>query len=117
MAGTVISVSIAALDEIRHARRCFAFAHTYGRTAVGPGPIAELANARIGPSDPTTLALTALADGYPVARRRLTATRLGGGSCSDTTDPCRGPPPYVGTNGMSRSVPVVITPGGNVGLS
>ena len=54
----------AALDEIRHARRCFAFARAFGGDAWTAGPIAELARGGSGsPVDLVRLAIGSLVDG------------------------------------------------------
>jgi hypothetical protein len=55
----------AALDEIKHARRCFAFARAFGGEAETAGPIAELAQPERGgaPIDLVRLAIGSLVDG------------------------------------------------------
>jgi hypothetical protein len=75
----------AALDEIRHARRCFALAGAFAGTPVGAGPIAALAQpaaADRAPIDLVRLAVGSLVDGAlaegiaaDVARRAGDAAR------------------------------------------
>lgn len=54
---------VAALDEIRHARRCFAIASAYAGTAISAGPITELQQVAAGTIDPIRLAIGTLVDG------------------------------------------------------
>jgi hypothetical protein len=54
---------LAALDEIRHARRGFAIASAYGGAAVSAGPIAELRTPDASEIDFVRLALGTLIDG------------------------------------------------------
>jgi hypothetical protein len=54
---------VAALDEIRHARRCFAIASAYAGTAISAGPIAELQKVEATTIDPIRLAIGTLVDG------------------------------------------------------
>jgi hypothetical protein len=53
----------AALDEIRHARRCFAFARAFGGQAWTAGPIAALGRDGGGAVDRVRLAIGSLVDG------------------------------------------------------
>ncbi len=53
----------AALDEIRHAERCYAIASAITGTRQAAGPIAELAHAHGGSIDLTRLAIGSLVDG------------------------------------------------------
>jgi len=54
---------LAALDEIRHARRCFALASAYGATPWTAGPIAELVHTDASSIDRVRLAVGSLVDG------------------------------------------------------
>lgn len=54
---------LAALDEIRHARRCFAIASAYAGTAISAGPITELQRVEASTIDPSRLAIGTLVDG------------------------------------------------------
>jgi hypothetical protein len=53
----------AALDEIRHARRCYAIASAYAGTPISAGPIVELQNVKEATIDPIRLAVGTLVDG------------------------------------------------------
>jgi hypothetical protein len=54
---------VAALDEIRHARRCYAIASAFAGKTLTAGPIAELACPDTTPIDPIRLAIGTLVDG------------------------------------------------------
>lgn len=54
---------VAALDEIRHARRCYAIASAFTGKTLTAGPIAELAHPDPTPIDPIRLAIGTLVDG------------------------------------------------------
>lgn len=54
---------LAALDEIRHARRCYAIAGTYAGKLLTAGPIAELVAPDTTPIDAIRLAVGTLVDG------------------------------------------------------
>jgi hypothetical protein len=54
---------VAALDEIRHARRCYAIASAFAGKPLTAGPIAELAAPDATPIDPIRLAIGTLVDG------------------------------------------------------
>ena len=55
--------NVAALDEIRHARRCYAIASAFAGKTLTAGRIAELATPDATPIDPIRLAIGTLVDG------------------------------------------------------
>jgi hypothetical protein len=59
----VARTHIAALDEIRHARRCYAIASAYAGSPISAGPIKELQKTSDGTIDPIRLAIGTLVDG------------------------------------------------------
>jgi hypothetical protein len=75
---------VAALDEIRHARRCFAIASAYAGTAISAGPITELQQVAAGTIDPIRLAIGTLVDGC-VAEG--VAAEVAGAASETATDP------------------------------
>lgn len=54
---------VAALDEIRHARRCYAIASAFAGKALSAGAITELVRPDAAPIDPIRLAVGTLVDG------------------------------------------------------
>lgn len=81
-ADIVAAAHAAALDEIEHARLCFALASSYAGAELSPGPL-DMAGLRIG-SDLATLAASAVAEGCigETLAAVLAAERLAG-----ATDP------------------------------
>ncbi|HUQ07774.1 MAG TPA: ferritin-like domain-containing protein, partial [Kofleriaceae bacterium] len=74
----------AALDELRHARRCFAMANAYAGTSYTAGPIVELATPdRTTPIDHVRLAVGSLVDGCLAEGIASDVAALGAGRAED----------------------------------
>ncbi|HEY4175561.1 MAG TPA: ferritin-like domain-containing protein [Kofleriaceae bacterium] len=76
---------IAALDEIRHARRCYAIASAYAGTAISAGPIVELQMVHESTIDPIRLAIGTLVDGCVAEGVAAEVARTASESATDPT--------------------------------
>ncbi|MGN6110318.1 MAG: ferritin-like domain-containing protein, partial [Kofleriaceae bacterium] len=74
---------LAALDEIRHARRCFAIASAYAGTAISAGPITELQKVEASTIDPIRLAIGTLVDGCVAEGVAAEVARIASESAAD----------------------------------